>query len=194
MSLVGLLSSCEDKFVYDEEKNFVPLQYSVKMDIDEDTKVSTTLQIKGMYDLVFEEIEKTDWRIITPAEFVGKGHEPLKITNKLIPLTTDDGLIFVATNYGNIPLTIANTKVTYNYMGQEIELRPEGGLSIMVRISEDKLFDERPFLQYGNVEFVLMVGGVPVKIHSLKFMVIDESGMNSDLIEGNDENNKNNEN
>ena len=194
MSLVGLLSSCEDKFVYDEEQNVVPLQYSAKIyDLDEDTKESTTLQIKGLYGLVFEEIEKTDWKIITPAEFVGKGHEPLKLIKNLVPLT-DDGLIFVATNYGNIPLMIANTRVTYNYMGEEIELSPEGGLSLMVKISEDKLFDERPFLQYGNIEFVLMVGGVPVKIHSLKFMVIDENGMNSDLIEDNDENDENNEN
>lgn len=173
MSLISL-SSCDDKLIYDDENHFVPILYSAKM-IEGEEVVSTTLQIKGLHNLVFDEIEKTDWKIITPAEFYVRGHEPLAISQELIPVT--DGLMWIQSNYGDIPVTIGNSKVTYEYMGETMELDPQGGLNLMIHLTVKSCSEDRPFLQYGTIDFALLVGYLPVKIHSINFIVADENGM-----------------
>lgn len=179
MSLLTM-SSCEDKFTYDAEKNFMPIEYAAKLPVG-DEGVATTLLVKGVKELVFDEIEKSDWRIITQANISFRGKEPLNVISTSFAIEEDDPqLMHVASNYGDIPVTFGNTMVTYNYMGQEVVLQPENGMHFSVVKEEKERFEEPFFYQKGKLVFRLMVGYVVVKVHEVDFSIIDEdSDVNS---------------
>ena len=122
--LVGLmsllfLSSCDDKILYDGEANFCPEQYSAKMIVSEDETldkdwVATTLLIYGQRDLVFAEIEKSDWRIITKDRLSLNGKAPLELyqNDPILLRNYNSELLHVASSYGDIDCVLANYVVT----------------------------------------------------------------------------------
>lgn len=179
ISLIGLmlsLSGCDDKFMMEDDKNFTPIMYEAKRP-ETLGEESTTLMIKGVEDLVFDEIEKTDWKIITKYHVEFRGDQPLKFEDDddgdgfVDYNVVSDALSTIPTNYGDIVLTFDKLKVTYNYLGNETELQPDGGLKLVVDIEELQRSDEPLFMQSGNVVFRLCVGAFPVKIHKLPFFV-----------------------
>ena len=174
MSLV-VMSSCEDHFAYDEEKQFMPLAYEAKGDEDGNADwVATSLSVLGIKGLVFDEIDKTDWKIITQSSFIVGASEELAINGSIFPIENDAGdLLTIPTNYDGILVTLGNTKVTYTYMGKEITLQPVDGLKLSVRLEENYRAEDPLFVQTGYVVFRLLVGYVPVKIHRVPFMVYD---------------------
>ena len=180
ISLVGL-SSCEDKFTYDKEKSFVPIGYSPKVPKISGTEdvlsEVTTLQVLGLEGLVFDEIEKTDWKIITPSEFSVKGKEPLSIGNNVLEfgMKIPNSLLEIGTNYGALPVVFGNTTVSYQYAKQDIELDPLDEVRLLINIKESERQETPTFFQYGELEFVLTIGDLPIKRHSINFFVIDPS-------------------
>ncbi len=178
ISLIGLVLlpiSCEDSFTMDEEKNFMPIMYEAKTPevLGEEAKI---LLIKGIGDLVFDEIEKTDWKIITRYHVEFRGSRPLQLLDDddndgYVTYMVKDALSSIPTNYEELLLTYDKLKVTYNYLGIEAELRPDGGLKLVVDIEELKREEEPLFMQSGNIVFRLCVGSLPVKIHKLPFGV-----------------------
>lgn len=180
MSLVGL-SSCEDEFTYDSEKNFLPIGYMPKsptqqeLEGDEELKEVTTFQILGMRGLVFDEVEKSDWRIISPAEIDLDGTEPLKIEEKAIEIDDFDTLLDIDTNYGGIPITFGNAKLTYQYMNQEMELIPLDDVWLTVNLIEKNCQKDPFFFQSGEIEFDLLIGYTLIKRHKINFFVADPS-------------------
>lgn len=176
ISLIGLVlsfSSCEDSFSMDEEKSFMPIMYEAKTPEVLGTE-ATTLLIKGIGDLVFDEIEKTDWKIITKYHVEFRGSRPLELVDDEdhdgdVTYTVKDALSSIPTNYEELLLTYDKLKVTYNYLGSETVLQPDGGLKLVVSIEELKKEDEPLFMQSGNIVFRLCVGALPVKIHKLPF-------------------------
>ena len=173
ISLIGLmsaLSSCDDHFTMDEEKSFTPVMYAAKTP-EVLGQESTTLLIKGIEDLVFDEIEKDDWKIITQYRIGIRGNQSLQIGEDLQYKIEDDGFISIPTNYDDILVTFDKLKVTYFYLGKETELMPEGGLNLMVDIEETQKEDDPIFFQTGYIVFRLCVGSFPVKIHKLPFAV-----------------------
>ena len=182
MSLVGL-SSCEDKFVYDEEKEFIPLGYLPKrppLD-DEDpesiTREVTTLQILGPKGLVVDQIEKDDWKIITPASLSFRGTEPLQLEKRVFEFEEDipRAIMDVNTNYAGetIPIAFGNTKVMYQYMGQDVELIPLGDVRLIFNVVEKDRRQGEYFTQFGDIEISLMIDYLVVKKHTISFVVLD---------------------
>lgn len=180
ISLVGL-SSCEDKFTYDKEKEFIPVGYSPKVPKISGTEdvlsEVTTLQVLGLKGLVFDEIEKADWKIITPSEFSVKGKEPLSIGDNVFEFGMEipNSLFEIETNYGALPVALGNTTVSYQYAGQDIELDPLGEVRLTVIIKENERKETPYFFQYGELEFVLSIDYMPIKRHSINFFVMDQS-------------------
>lgn len=177
MSLVGL-SSCEDEFTYDNSKNFLPVGYlpktPAKEEIGENLNFEvTTFQVLGMRGLVFDEFEKSDWRIISPASISIRGTKPLTLQERVYTITSDDPLLEVETNYESIPVTIGNAKVTYSYMGQELELQPLEDMKLTVSLKEDIRKEEPYFIQYGSVEFTLSIAYLQIKKHSINYLIVD---------------------
>ena len=186
ISLVGLelFSSCEDKFIYDKEKDFVPIGYLPKepkvteTDIKDDLGEISTFQIRGLMGLVFDEVEKNDWKIITPSEFSVKGKEPLSIGDNVFELGMKfptSSALEIVTNYGEIPVAYANTTLIYQYRGQDIELPPLGEVRLTVIIKENERKETPYFFQYGELEFILSIDYMPIKRHSINFFIIDPS-------------------
>jgi hypothetical protein len=174
MGLMLLLSGCDDSFMMDDSKTFTPIMYEAKQPETLGTE-ATTLMIKGVEDLVFDEIEKTDWKIITRYHLEYRGDHPLELTDDdddyICYDVNGDALFSIPTNYGEIVVTFDKIKVTYNYLGNEVELMPDGGLKLYVNVEEEKREDDPFFLQIGNIVFQLCVGSFPVKIHKLPFCV-----------------------
>lgn len=188
--LVGLMSllsmsSCDDKILYDGEANFLPEEYSAKYDAETDTDtdvdwVSTTLLIYGPKELVFSEVEKSDWRIITKERLALSGKAPLELyqNDPILLRNYNSELLHVASSYGDIDCVLANYVVTYNYLGQDVILFPKGGMRLSVRIDETAKYEEPYFFQSGHVVFMLSINFIPVKIHKIPFYVIEEDGAN----------------
>ncbi len=180
MSLVGL-SSCEDKFVYNEE--FDPLGYLPKMPpLDDDdpksiTQEVTTLQILGPKGLVVDQIEKDDWKIITPASLSFRGTEPLQLEKRVFEFEEDipRTIMEVNTNYAGetIPIAFGNTKVVYQYMGQDVELIPLGDVRLIFNIVEIDRKQGEYFAQFGEIEISLLIDYLVVKKHTISFIVLD---------------------
>ena len=137
----------------------------------------TTLQVLGLEGLVFDEIEKTDWKIITPSEFSVKGKEPLSIGNNVLEfgMKIPNSLLEIGTNYGALPVVFGNTTVSYQYAKQDIELDPLDEVRLLINIKESERQETPTFFQYGELEFVLTIGDLPIKRHSINFFVIDPS-------------------
>ena len=198
--LIGLITmgSCEDSFTMDEEKSFTPVMYAAK-EPEVLGEVATTLLIKGVGDLVFDEIEKTDWKIITRYHVKFRGEKPLELEDDddrdgSVTYTVKEALSTIPTNYeDDILLTFDKTKVTYTYLGSEIELVPDGGLKLMVNIEEKNREEEPLFLQTGNIVFRLCVGYLPVKIHKLPFAVYSSDEKIDEWIKEQEEQAKQNE-
>lgn len=173
IGLIGLIlvvTSCDDKFTIDEEKSFTPIMYAAKAP-DVLGEEATTLLIKGIEGLVFDEVEKTDWKIITRYHIGIRGNQPLQIKEGISYDVDGYGLMEISSNYDDILVTFDKIKVTYDYLGKETELKPEGGLRLLVDLEELQREDEPIFLQTGNIVFRLCVGSYPVKIHKLPFAV-----------------------
>lgn len=183
MSLIAV-SSCEDHFAYDEEKKFLPLAYEAKEDEEAGADwVSSTLSVLGIEGLVFDEIEKSDWKIITKSSYVVDAKEGLVINGSVFDVENDGGyLLTIPTNHDDddgILVTLGNTRVTYTYMGKEMLLQPVDGLKLSVRMEETNRTEEPLFMQMGYIVFRLLVGYVPVKIHKIPFMVYDKEKVDS---------------
>ena len=172
MSLISM-SSCEDYFTYDNEKSFSPIGYDAEIIKEDGDEVSKTLLIKGVQGLVFDKIEKDDWKIITQSEVMFNGNKPLEITRDMIEVNEDEPIIRLATNYDDIPITFGNTAVEYTYLGNKVELPPLEKLQFNVRMEDVKESDVGFYLQVGHLVFRLYVGYVPVQIHKVLFMVAD---------------------
>lgn len=175
MGLMLLLSGCDDSFMMDDNKNFTPIMYEAKKPEILGGE-ATTLLIKGIEDLVFAEIEKTDWKVITRYNLEHRGERPLELIDddgdgSLCYMVNADALYSIPTNYGDILVTFDNIKVTYSYLGNEIELIPDGGLKLYVDYEEINREVEPLFLQSGNIVFRLCIGSFPVKIHKLPFCI-----------------------
>ena len=181
--LMSLLTftSCDDKFTYDDENQFKPYGYTAKLQdseiTDENVIISKTLEIKGVRGLVFDTIEKDDWKIITQSDFSAKGTAPLKIAETEIKIDNPDIIIDLHSNYGDIPVTFDNVKVTYMYRGQLMELRPIEGLRLLIKIEDINRKYEPIFFHYGYIRYVLCVGHIPVKIHRQTFIIMDEDNL-----------------
>lgn len=180
MSLLSL-SSCDDKILYDGEANFRPEQYSAKMIVSEDETVdkdwvATTLLIYGQRDLVFAEMEKSDWRIITKDRLSLNGKTPLELylDEPILIKNYSSEILQIESNYGCIDCVLDNYMVTYNYLGQDVLLQPKDGLRLTVRVEELNRYNEQYFFQSGYIVFMLSVAYVPVKIHKIPFIIIDE--------------------
>jgi len=181
ISLVGL-SSCEDKFIYDKEKEFVPIGYLPKepkvTDIKDDLGEISTFQIMGLRGLVFDEVKKDDWKVITQSDLNLSGTEPLKLEQNIFELGMKfptSSALEIATNYGEIPVAFANTTLIYQYMGHDIELPPLNEVRLTVIIKENERKETPYFFQYGELEFVLTIGYLPIKRHSINFFITDPS-------------------
>jgi len=176
--VIGLMSlitmSCEDHFSYDSGNNFMPITYEAKIP-DEVGTVSSTLLILGVEGLVFDEIEKSDWKIITRETTLFRGEEPLVLSENRFALEYDGAeLLKIPTNYEDIPVTFGNTTVTYEYMGKPVELVAGDGLNISIKIEEEKRVETPFFAQYGKIIYTLMVGYIPVKIHEQTLFVYSD--------------------
>lgn len=194
LGLMVLLSSCDDSFSMDEEKSFTPVMYQAKAPevLGEE---ATTLLIKGVGDLVFDEIEKTDWKIITRYRVEYRGDHPLKLLNDdgngIVSYEIDSESLFsIPTNYEDVLLTFDKLKVTYTYLGNETVLMPDGGLKLVVDLEESKREDSPIFFQSGNIVFRLCVGSYPVKIHKLPFCVYADDESIKEWIKEHDEDDK----
>lgn len=184
MSLMTL-TSCEDKFIYDDDKSFLPIGYNAKSPEDDDEEhISSTLLILGIHGLVFDEIEKSDWRIVTQSMYAFRGNQPLTLEETMIDITdTWSKITNIHTNYGDIPVTFGNMNVNYQYMGENIELEPIDGLSLHVRIEQTGLATDPLFMQHGKVVFHLLVGLCPVAVHEVNFLVLGENNTDGYTVE-----------
>ena len=190
--LISVLSSCDDHFTMDEEKSFTPIKYAAKAP-ETLGEEATTLLIKGIGDLVFDEVEKTDWKIITRYHIAIRGNQPLQIEEDLSYNIDGDVLMTIPSNYEDILVTFDKLKVTYTYLGKETELMPEDGLRLRIDLEELRREDGPIFLQTGNIVFRLCVRSIPVKIHKLPFAVFATDEEIEKWIKEQEENAKNNE-
>lgn len=169
MSLVVLLLSCEDEFYYDDTKNFLPSYYKVK-----GFESSDTLEIVGIHDLVFDEIEKTDWKIISQSHTDFTGSDSLVLTKSLYEIEDEAPLLEIETNFGTIPVTLTNLEVTYEYMGQllKLSLHPNSKMLLFVSVEKVYTFNQNgKFIQSGYIDYTLLVGYVPVTKHRQTYAV-----------------------
>ena len=170
VGLIGLtvVSSCEDKISMSEDNNFLPIGYTAKD--------SVTLRICGIADLIFDEITKDDWKIITSGEQVFVGEEPLKVDESVI-YVNHNKIYLLENNYdAELPITFANTKVTYEYVGNNLELEPLDSLRLFVKVITTKKSEpeSQHFFQVGYINYTLTVGYIPVRTHQQNFIVISE--------------------
>jgi len=176
--VIGLMSlitmSCEDHLIYDAENNFLPIMYDAKSPENMEDEVSSLL-ILGVEGLVFDQIEKSDWKIITKESSGFIGDKPLEIVGSPFILEEKGAeLLEIRTNYESIPITFGNTTVTYEYMGKPVELMPSENLNVSVIIEELSRQESPFFAQYGNIVYKLRVGVVTVKIHKQRFLVCSD--------------------
>jgi hypothetical protein len=173
MSLLAL-SSCEDKFSYIGENQFLPIGYQMKSPEKYDEE-SSTVQVMGIKKLIFDEFEKSDWKIVTQPNVIIRGDHPLEFSKKIYKIEDINDILDLDTNFEEkIPLAFTNTLVTYQYLGEETILEPldEEGFLLQVSVEEEKRVDDgQIFTQVGYIVYRLMVGYVPVKIHKQPFVV-----------------------
>jgi len=179
--LMSLLTftSCEDYFTYDDDKAFLPCAYEAKSSSDETE--AKTLLILGINGLVFDEIEKSDWKIMTNTSYLFRGKQPLTLMeNNIITVENKNRMLNIDTNYGNLPIAFGNMNVYYQYMGQQVDLDPVEGFHLLVKVKAEKEIKDPFYAQSGKLTFTLMAGYCPVKIHEVEFLVledgIDENG------------------
>ena len=147
MSLITMLS-CDDKITFNDDPEFLPIGYVVKSPQDTEELASgelNTLQIMGIGGLVFDEIQKDDWKIITQSEIYFKGNTPLKFDNDVTEIKNLKGLIDLPTNYDDISVALGNTSVTYTYLGKPVELEPLEKVSLS-RISFCFVYSSKIFM------------------------------------------------
>ena len=178
ISLVGLCS-CEDKFTYISENEFIPLGYQPKVEnldeIDNTKDVITTFQIKGVKDLVIEEFEKDDWKILTTDQRLLVGNEPMKVYDRIVEVDNFNNVIDVPTNYGTIPIAFMNTVVSHDYMGKTMILQPLGKVNITITVEEVNKQTSPIFMQYGYIHIVLHIGYVPIARQKVQFIILEDT-------------------
>lgn len=180
MSLITM-SSCDDKITFNDDPEFLPVGYVVKSPQDTEELASgelNTLQIMGIGGLVFDEIQKDDWKIITQNQIYFKGNTPLEFDNNVTEIKNLKGLIDLPTNYDDISVAFGNTSVTYTYLGNQVELEPLEKVSLSISIQEEGTSAEPYFSQYGYIIYTLDIGYLPVKVHKQPFIIL--SGNNPD--------------
>lgn len=177
MSLLTL-SSCEDKITFNEGGEFLPIGYTIKTpeNLDE-FKEMTTLQIMGIKGLIFDTVEKSDWKIITWDQAVFNGSEPLEFYSNNIEIENLKGFVNVPTNYGDIPVAFGNTDVEYTYLGEQVKLQPLETFRLFVKVelegesSDESKSKDGPFIQYGHIVYTLSLGNVPIKTHKHQLLI-----------------------
>lgn len=194
MSLV-VLSSCEDSFSYYDENEFIPLAYTAKISATDDSDAlvtADTLEILGVRGLVFDYIEKTDWKIITPSKAIFRGNKSLSIDESLTPINVKR-ITEIKTNYDeSIPITFGNTDVRYTYRGQLLELEPLDGFNLSVKIEVTHRSEEPFFVEYGNIVYILMADLIPVKVHRQEYFILDKDVQDDELDNLDNDNNNDN--
>lgn len=188
--VIGLMSliattSC-DKITFNDDGEFMPVGYIVKSpdsEADISSGVVSTLQIMGIRGLVFDEVEKSDWKIITQPEVAFKGETRLEFEENPIEIELK-GITELLTNFDeDISIAFGNTTVFYTYMGNQVELEPIDKVYLSVKIDEKQLSQKPYFLQYGYIIYTLQIGYVPVKIHKQPFMVTSQNSPYWDWVE-----------
>lgn len=153
MSLLGLVSSCDDASKFMETEEFLPYCYIVKD--------ATTIQIMGSGGLVIAEIEKTDWELFVQREGYYFGNEPLTIENDGKFMVDGDGKnslkLYLKTNYENRPLTVAISGFLqpYTYMGEQVNLESLSSFNLIANVVVEETQDN-PFYQKGQIKYSLM--------------------------------------
>ena len=133
MSLLTL-TSCDDRFTYDADKVFMPCAYEVKGPSSGE-EVSSTLLILGVNGLVFDEVEKSDWKIMTNSNYMFEGNQPFTLlSDKIMTIENKNQMMNIPTNYGNLSIAFGNMNVSYQYMGQDVDLDPLEGFQLKVTI------------------------------------------------------------
>lgn len=159
MSLLGVLSSCDDKSEFIETGEFVPYCYLVKD--------ATTIQIVGYKSLVIEEKEKTDWQLFVPFSLDFLGNKPLELEETEFELfdymEKNSAQIDVSTNMTDKPFeqdisfAVGGLLQSYTYMGEEQKLECFSPLMVKLEVVVDSLNAiESSFYQDGKVIFSLM--------------------------------------
>ena len=159
MSLLGVLSSCDDKSEFIETEEFVPYCYLVKD--------ATTIQIVGYKSLVIEEKEKTDWQLFVPFSLDFLGNKPLELEETEFELfdymEKNSAQIDVSTNMTDKPFeqdisfAVGGLLQSYTYMGEEQKLECFSPLMVKLEVVVDSLNAiESSFYQDGKVIFSLM--------------------------------------
>lgn len=159
MSLLGVLSSCDDKSEFMETGEFVPYCYMVKD--------ATTIQIVGYKSLVIEETEKTDWQLFVPFSLDFLGNKPLELEETEVELfdymEKNSAQIDISTNMMDNPFeqdisfAVGGLLQSYTYMGEEQKLECFSPLMVKLEVVVDSLNSiETSFYQDGKVIFSLM--------------------------------------
>ncbi|MBQ9034589.1 MAG: hypothetical protein IJ099_01335 [Alphaproteobacteria bacterium] len=185
MSLVGM-SSC-DKLSFDPNPKFIPYGWEAVYSDDEplsaDAEASKIL-IKGMRNIVFDEIEKTDWKIYLPSKVNYEGRQSLQLIGGITDSTTvvdaiENTLIEIPTNYESIPVNLSNLTVAYDYMGESLKLPliDDNGNKVTMKLSvaikpEFSKNKNGVFMEYGYIVFRLIANYIIVKTKKLQYVIL----------------------
>ena len=183
--IIGLMSlmmvSCEDSYELAEEAGFMPRWFMA------DEMNEGSLQIIGPEWLAFDQTSKDDWLLAVQPRTVLQGGSPLEILETPYPVT-EEGILHIKTNHGEIPVGVGNLTVSYTYMGKELELQSWRGLFLNIEVIPDE--DQTPeeysegltedvtgisynFYQRGMIKYTLCDGTIPLKSVERPFRVFD---------------------